>query len=149
MFCYYRMVAMSLFRSHDPKGQVSFFYRLMSIVIRSHALSIHPLKNQRVFTSYRPRFVYIFPSLLSHQLVQKSPHLHELYNSKTSHLLPPWVAEFVLHQDSIEPTVHILFAIHAPYYLSLTQFESHQKKLPSSKNFQPCSVALTCTMPFI
>jgi hypothetical protein len=69
---------------------------------------------QRQATSYRPRFVYIFPSLLSHQLVQKSPHLHELYIPKASHLLPPWVADLVLHQDSMEPTVHILFALHAP-----------------------------------
>ena len=76
--------------------------------------SIIILKNPRVFTSYRPRFVYIFPSLLSHQLVQKSPHLQELYIPKTSHLLPPWVADLVLHQDSMEPTVHILFVLHAP-----------------------------------
>jgi hypothetical protein len=87
------------------------------------------------------------PVKISHSTVRR--RLLSLFEKDCKKENPPWVAEFVLHQDSIEPTVHILFAIHAPYYLSLTQFESHQKKLPSSKNVQLCSIALTCTMPFV
>jgi hypothetical protein len=40
-----------------------------------------------------------------------------IFSDDTQIVLPPWVADLVLHQDSMEPTVHILFAIHAPYYL--------------------------------
>ena len=80
----------------------------------------------------------------------KSPHTFMSYTTPKHHTcyLPG------LPISSFTKTVWSpLFTFFSPYmhlttFISLTQFEYHQKKLPS-KNFQLCSVALTCTMPFV
>jgi hypothetical protein len=80
----------------------------------------------------------------------KSPHTFMSYTTPKHHTcylpgLP--ISSFTVWSP--------LFTFFSPYmhlttctFISLTQFEYHQKKLPS-KNFQPCRVALTCTMPFV